>query len=254
MIAYKTVGNGSEHVVVMHDWFCDKTSYDTTLPYLDTQKHTYLFTDFRGYGESKSMAGKFNVSEAAADVLAVTESVGWTRFHVVGHSMSGMIAQYIALKAKEKVKSGTAITPVPACGSPAPADMMAFMREAAGSNDEAGRQAVQFMSGQRCCDKFVNMKLAKWRECSTAEARLAYLEMFSNTDFSSEVNGLKTPFLVIAGEHDAPGFQMPKMIETFGKWLKNVEIMECKNAAHYPMLETPVFLATQLEKHFAKHA
>lgn len=253
MIAYNILGSGKEHVIVMHDWFCDSTSYDPVLPYLNTSKYQYNFVDLRGYGKSRAISGDFTVDEVASDVLAVASSLGIERFHLVGHSMSGMIAQYIAMKHPARVRSGVAITPVPACGSPAPADAMAFMTDAAQSNLVSAKIAANMMSGQRLCEKFVETKAIGWHACSTPEARVAYLNMFANTDFSNEINGIATPFLVIAGEHDIEGHSFAKMHATFGKWFKKVEIVENKNSAHYPMQETPVWLATLIEKHFAKY-
>jgi pimeloyl-ACP methyl ester carboxylesterase len=253
MIAHKIVGNGPECVLVMHDWFSDASSYDSMLPYLDTNKFKYAFVDLRGYGASKSLTGRFDVAEAAEDVLSLCDAIGFGRFHLVGHSMSGMIAQYVALRAPLRVKCAVAITPVPACGSPAPQDMMNFMIDAATKNEAGAKQVTNIMSGQRCSEKFVAMKAAKWWFCSTPEARVAYLNMFANTDFSKEINGIKTPFLVISGEHDIDGHKVPRMKETFGAWFKDVEIVECKNAAHYVPQETPVYLATQIERFFAKH-
>lgn len=252
MIAHKIVGNGSECVLVMHDWFCDSSSYDLVLPHLDTSKYKYAFVDLRGYGKSKDISGRFDVQEASADVLEFCDTIGFTSFHLVGHSMSGMIAQYVAFKAPSRVKSIVAITPVPACGAPAPAEMMAFMTDAASTSEASAKQVANFMSGQRLCEKFVAAKAAKWWACSTPQARVAYLNMFSNTDFHKDVEGLKTPILVIAGEHDSPAFKADAHKVTTATWFKNCEIVECKNAAHYPMQETPIFLATQIENFISK--
>lgn len=253
MIAYKIIGNGPENVLVMHDWFCDSTSYDAVLPWLDTSKYKYAFVDLRGYGQSKFIAGNFDVAEAFSDVLEVCDALGFNRFHLVGHSMSGMIAQYCAAKASARLKSVVAITPVPACGSPAPQQMMDFMISAASHDTSMAKMAANTMSGQRLCDRYVATKAAKWWDCSTPEARVAYLKMFSNTDFSNDVQGNQTPILVITGEHDIEGYRLPAAQATIGSWFANAEVIECKNSAHYPMQETPIFLATQLERFFAKH-
>src|ERR1700757_1697928 len=45
------LGQGSEHVVVLHDWNGDHTNYDSILDYLDGASFTYAFVDLRGYGK-----------------------------------------------------------------------------------------------------------------------------------------------------------------------------------------------------------
>ncbi len=248
MIGYKTFGTGPEHVLVMHDWFCDCTSYSPVLPYLDGKAFTYVFADLRGYGKSKTISGEFTVGEASRDVLQLCDSLKWDRFHVVGHSMSAMVAQYVAMKATDRVKSVICITPVPACGSPAPANMMSFLEDAARSNDSGARQVVGFMTGGRQGEGFVNFKVQKWRDCSTPEARVAYLHMFAETDFSDQVQGLQVPFFVVVGAHDAEGHSEAVMNKTFMQWYPHCTVEVLQNTGHYPMQETPVYLATVLEK------
>ena len=41
----------------------------------------------------------------AADALAIVDALGFERFHVAGHSMGGVIAQAVALRAPERVMS-----------------------------------------------------------------------------------------------------------------------------------------------------
>ena len=115
-IGYTCLGNGPEHVLVMHDWNGDHTTYDATAAYLDGSAFTYAFVDLRGYGKSRDISGDYTVAEVAADCLAVVDELGWQRFHVMGHSMTGMATQRIALDAGSRVKSAIAVCPVSAAG------------------------------------------------------------------------------------------------------------------------------------------
>jgi pimeloyl-ACP methyl ester carboxylesterase len=246
-IGYKIFGSGYEKVLVMHNWFGDSSSYELMLPHLDAKRFTYLFMDLRGYGLSKSIHGKYTVEEASKDALNLIHSLGWKHFHVVGHSMSGMIAQKIGLDASSMVKSIVAITPVPACGTPKPPELMAFLEDAALSNDEKAIECVHLLTRHQHSDEFVRKIVNSWRKCSTPEARIAYLHMFSNTDFSDSVKRLKTPMLVIYGEYDFED-EEALMRRTFLEWYPNAQLECCKNAGHFPMLEAPVPLAGTIEK------
>lgn len=253
IIGHSIFGHGKERVLVMHDWFCDVTSYDPVRPYLDPTTFTYAFMDLRGYGKSKSIPGECSAEEAALDAIALADHLKWDRFHVIGHSMTGMVAQLIALKAQDRIKSVTAITPVPACGSPAPDDVMGFLEDAASANDESAGQIVGFMTGGRHAQSFIDYKVSRWRETSLPQARVAYLHMFAQTDFSDKIKGLKTPFLILVGAHDAEGHSAPVMQQTFCQYYPNVELVTIQNAGHYPMQETPVFLAGTFETFMRKH-
>ncbi|MBY0281090.1 MAG: alpha/beta hydrolase [Alphaproteobacteria bacterium] len=253
MIGQKTYGTGLNKVLVMHDWFCDSTSYDALIPFLDTTLFTYVFMDLRGYGKSKSIQGECSVEEAAGDAIALVNHLKWDQFHVVGHSMSGMIAQRIALEAEDRVKSVIAITPVPACGSPVPEEVLAFLKDAAVSNDQSAGQIIGFMTSGKLPMRFVDYKVKEWRTTSLPEARAAYLHMFSETNFADQVKGLKTPFLVIAGGNDAEGYSESVMKETFLKWYPNAELAMIANSGHYPMQETPLYLLNLIEGFLGRH-
>jgi pimeloyl-ACP methyl ester carboxylesterase len=76
--------------------------------------------------------------------------------------------------------------------------------------------------------------------------------MFSDTDFSNSVKGLKTPMLVIFGEYDFKD-EEALMRRTFLKWYPNAQLECCKNAGHFPMLEAPAPLAASIEKFLNEH-
>ena len=48
----------------------------------------------------------------ASDVLTLADNLGWKRFHIVGHSMSGMLAQRVVLDGQERIISAVLNTPV----------------------------------------------------------------------------------------------------------------------------------------------
>lgn len=61
--------------------------------------------DNRGIGGSTVDDGQVTVEAMAADALAVADAAGARRFHVVGHSLGGLIAQEVALRAGARVLS-----------------------------------------------------------------------------------------------------------------------------------------------------
>jgi len=64
----------------------------------------YTF-DNRGIGQSSLGDGALSIEAMAADAIAVMDAAGAARFHVVGHSMDGVIAQEVALRAPARVRS-----------------------------------------------------------------------------------------------------------------------------------------------------
>jgi len=65
--------------------------------------------DNRGAGFSHSPAAPYTIETMATDVIFLTNEVAFQKFHLVGVSMGGMIAQHVALIAPQRIESLTLI-------------------------------------------------------------------------------------------------------------------------------------------------
>ena len=142
VLAHALHGTGPIHVLVLHDWNGDRRNYDALLPWLDTDAFTYAFVDLRGYGASMHLEGEYSVREIAADCLRLADALGWQRFHVLGHSMTGMVTQRLAADATARVASAIAVCPMSAAGSPIDDAAIAFFASTTTDDDEIGRAHV----------------------------------------------------------------------------------------------------------------
>jgi pimeloyl-ACP methyl ester carboxylesterase len=252
-IGHELLGTGPEKVVILHDWQGDHRNYDLARPFFDAARYTYAFMDLRGYGWSRTIAGRHTAEEASADVLALVDHLGWPRFHVVGHSMTGMVVQRVALDGADRVKSVVAANPVPACGLQMPAENLGFF-ESTITNDENFRRLLREICNRELSPAWVEYKLARCRSSADPATRADYLRMFNATDFSARVQGTTTPILVLLGEYDHESLSEASMRRTFGAWYPNVEFKMCLNAGHYPMQEMPPYYVAAIESFMARHA
>ncbi|NMM43514.1 alpha/beta hydrolase [Rhodospirillaceae bacterium KN72] len=251
-IDYELFGSGAEKVVVLHDWLGDRSNYDPIKPYLDGETFQFAFADLRGYGGSLKKTGAFTATEAAMDAISVADALGWDRFHIIGHSMTGMVVQKVAVLAGERVKSVVATTPVYASGMQVDEGTFGFFTAAAKKPEEMG-QAIQALTGGKLSEEWTSFKVDRAMTWSTEEARLAYLDMFAYEDFSGEVDGIGTPFLVLIGANDIEAFHPPAIQATFGKWYPDLTVVQVTDAGHYPMQEVPVLYATEVQKFLKAH-
>ncbi|WP_320171473.1 alpha/beta hydrolase [Maridesulfovibrio sp.] len=67
------------------------------------KKHTVIIFDNRGMGSTTAGKQRITIQGMAEDAAGLTEALGYTKVHVLGWSMGGLIAQELALTHPEKV-------------------------------------------------------------------------------------------------------------------------------------------------------
>lgn len=230
----------------MHDWLGDHTNYDRVLPTLNKNDFTWIFIDLRGYGLSRHCSGAFTCAEATDDVIHLADRLEIDRFHVVGHSMSSMIAQSIATCVPERVLSVIAVTPLPASGLSLPSEEAEYISSVAGGCYPIFETMNTGFKGYYK-DSWLGAKILEARYHSTPEARVGYMRMFTGTDFSARARGIKVPVRAIVGENDLPPFQKESVYDAFRKCYPDFQLIECQKAGHYPMLQFPAVFSSEIE-------
>lgn len=251
-IGHELVGNGPEKVIVLHGWLADHTAFEPMYPWLDTSTFTYAFMDYRGYGQSRDQAGTHTMDEIGGDALALADALGWDRFHVVGHSMGGMAVQWLIAHAPQRIKCGVGINPVPATGVPLEGDLLTIFSTAADVPANRG-QVMMITTGNRLTPTWERYMIDKSLATTTRDAFADYFTAWTQTNFADKMAGSATPLLVLVGEHD-PAINEAAMRATVMTWFPNARLEVLRNAGHYPMLETPVYLATVIESFMREHA
>ena len=235
-------------MLVLHDWFCDHSSWEGALPYLTAERFTYAFADLRGYGASREIEGDCTLEEAAGDAIALADRLGWARFSLIGHSMSGLVVQRIAQLVTERIERVVAITPVSPGGMGLDSGAIAFMQSIAMGTDEERYAAVGSMWGTRLSETWVRYKLRCWRETASPEAAAKYVEMWGATEISRGARGIETPMLIVAAAQDAPPFQAAALEASMLPFYPNAQLISLGESGHYPMQEQPPLLATVIER------
>ncbi|GGT16984.1 alpha/beta fold hydrolase [Streptomyces purpureus] len=238
-------GSGPERVLVIHNWFGDRSSFDPVREHLNGDDFSYAFLDCRGYGEAIDTDGDFTMEEVAADALAVADHLGWETFSVVGHSMGGKAAQLMLLDAPARVRSIIGVSPVSAAGFPL--DEATWELFAGAADNPGNRRAIiDNTTGGRHGDAWLDVMVKRSLERSSAAAFRAYLDSWSRTDFHARVDGNPVPVLLVAGAHD-PALGAEAMAATWLRWYPNARLEVLDDAGHYAPEEAPRELAAAVE-------
>ncbi|MFO7762745.1 MAG: alpha/beta hydrolase [Wenzhouxiangellaceae bacterium] len=97
-------GTGPEILVLLHGLLFSHRMFDAQVEAL-ASRFRCVRIDFRGQGESEVTRSGYDMDTLAEDVIALIESLDDTPVHLLGFSMGGMVAQRVALKRQDLLRS-----------------------------------------------------------------------------------------------------------------------------------------------------
>ncbi|OAB58125.1 hypothetical protein AY599_00255 [Leptolyngbya valderiana BDU 20041] len=97
-------GIGPETLVLLHGLLFSHRMFDGQVEALQS-RFRCVRMDFRGQGESEVTASGYDLDTLAEDVIALIESLDGERVHLLGFSMGGMVAQRVALKRPDLLRT-----------------------------------------------------------------------------------------------------------------------------------------------------
>ena len=100
---YEVHGDG-EPLVLIQGLSLDSSSWINQVPVL-SQKYQVIVFDNRGVGQTDASDSPYSTEMMADDTVALLKVLSVTDAHILGFSMGGMIAQQVAIKYPQMVKS-----------------------------------------------------------------------------------------------------------------------------------------------------
>ncbi|TMK42649.1 MAG: alpha/beta fold hydrolase [Actinobacteria bacterium] len=105
-LSYERRGNGAPLLLIMG---MSGTHLHWGEPFLSELEPSFdvVAYDHRGVGKSSRVEAPFTIAQLADDAAALMAQLGWDSAHVVGISMGGMVAQELAVRHPERLRSLT---------------------------------------------------------------------------------------------------------------------------------------------------
>ncbi len=104
-LAIAEAGVGQRPFLLLHGFTGAKEDFAEWLDPLAATGWHAVAPDHRGHGASSKPDAEdaYAFEILAADALGLADELGWDRFGLLGHSMGGMVAQFVALEAPERL-------------------------------------------------------------------------------------------------------------------------------------------------------
>src|SRR4051794_15635753 len=100
-----------EPVVLLHGFPQTRHCWIRVIPLLTAEGYRVLAPDQRGYSPSARPHGRraYRLERLTADVVALADSIGAARFHVIGHDWGGAVAWALAARHPDRLHTMTSL-------------------------------------------------------------------------------------------------------------------------------------------------
>lgn len=237
-------GNGSRHVLFLHGWISARRMWFEVAERLDPQRFTLYLLDFRGSGLSDRPASGHHVEGYAADALAALQAID-ASVTVVGHSMGGRVAQYVATQRPPSLERLVLVAPGAAGGPRVNKRRASLALEAWGSRkriEAFQRAAMRVAVPDDVMQRIVDDALVAQREVWFGDR-----DRHATIDFSDKLADIAVPTLCIAGEKD-PLAPPPRVRSDVAQRIPGALFVTLRNAGHNLPIETPDEIAGAIQR------
>jgi pimeloyl-ACP methyl ester carboxylesterase len=95
-------------ILLLHGWPQHWWTWRKVIPAL-AESHRVICPDLRGFGWSEAPAGPYEISELAADMVALLDQLGHEQVDLIGHDWGGYTGFLLCLDAPERIRNYLAL-------------------------------------------------------------------------------------------------------------------------------------------------
>lgn len=247
-LPHRRTGAG-ETLVLVHGYLGGSQQWAAEIDHL-RQSFDVIAVDLAGYGEARGRVAPTEMAEHARAVLATLDALGVGRFHLLGHSMGGMIVQEIVAQAPDRVDRLVLYATGPQGSIPGRFETMARSRERLaedGVERTARRISATWLRDREASPAFESLA-ALACQASEQAARAGLLAM-EGWDGRDRLPSIRQPTLVVWGERDRSyGWAQ---IEALWRGIPQASLAVIPNCAHALHLEYPAIFHAILTEFLA---
>ncbi|WP_051047340.1 3-oxoadipate enol-lactonase [Nocardia asiatica] len=164
---------------------------------------TVLAVDIRGHGGTPAPPGPYRIADLGRDVLGLLDALGYEKVHLVGLSLGGAIAQWLAINHPRRVHTLSLL-----CTAAKFGHSSAWVERAAVVRRDGIASLATSVVGRWFTAEFASTHPQVAQECSAMvkatddEGYAACCEALSEWDSRVDLSTVQAPTLLIAGTQD----------------------------------------------------
>jgi 2-hydroxy-6-oxonona-2,4-dienedioate hydrolase len=236
MLPHRRMGAGLPMVLV-HGYLGGSSQWEAELRFL-SQHFDVIAVDLAGYGNARHLEAPTEMAAHARYVLDTLHQLGIDRFHLLGHSMGGMVAQEIVRLAPSRVLKLVLYGSGPQGSIPGRFETMARSLERLAQDGlEATARRISAMWLLHREASPMAQALGDLAVQSSAQAAEAGLWAMERWDGRANLPNITQPTLIVWGDQDR-SYQWPQ-IESLWRGIANSSLAVLPHCSHALHLEYP---------------
>jgi 3-oxoadipate enol-lactonase len=231
-------GSGLPPLVLLHSLGLDNEMWAPQVDIL-ARGHRLVRIDLRGHGRSSAPEGPYTMAGLADDVLRVADAAGLERFGIVGLSIGGQVALWLAIERPDRVASLVLADTAARIGTPGSWQQRIELVRTDGLEGlrsgiverwfSAAFAASEAAAVARTVERLLSTPVAGYLGCCAALAE---------SDLSGLVGRVRAPTLVIVGGADV--VTPPEQARWLADRIPGATTAVIDGAGHIANLEAPV--------------
>lgn len=269
-IYYQTFGNARSPIIILHGGPGLDQSY--LLPQMSELARNYRVTFYDQGGSGKSLQTKLNpkvinVKQFIVDLEALRKHLGYNKLTLIGHSWGGLLAMNYAIKYPDNLSSLVLLNSSPASSHGFKEFMANYIKQTAkiskrlekisatpefkNATSTSIRKYLELLFSVYCYNSKDSKKLSLNFMPNSTRSGFKVTDIFMQTYFKNpydlrpELKKLKTPTLIIHGDHDIVPVKLAKELNNS---IPNSKLVIIENCGHFPYIEQPQEFFENLSK------
>jgi 3-oxoadipate enol-lactonase/4-carboxymuconolactone decarboxylase len=242
---YRLEGPDEAPVLILsHSLGLDHGQWSRQVAHLRPHFRVLTF-DTRGHGASTAVEGDYTIEQLGRDVLAIADALDIDRFAFCGLSLGGMIGQWLGVHAADRltrlVLANTTARVADPAGMGARRD--AVLAQGMGAVIDAAMGRF-FQSATHARRPGVVSAARRVMEATSPVGYAGCCAAIRDMDQREDVRAIRTPTLVISGDHDA-SMPTPDHAQVLADAIPDAVLL-CLPTAHLSNLELPRTFSAEL--------